>query len=332
MSKAIVHIISNWSHCSQVLTGFLKLADQGRIEIEVFRDQQVSSYTNNMAAVQVEYEGKTITYDVMDGYQNIEGMRYLLGASDYYFKRSFSTIRNADTFTLDEVAKMRPLGMNYLVSCQNNPYNRGGGYRRIFFLMRGDKPNSYFTQDKFETEPEYKSRDIKVLFFTRLWDLDINNAEALNEQRIRIIRALKKQYKDNFLGGIRASDLAMKYAPDLIVSKRVTERSNYLKLLRDADICIGTLGLHQSTGWKTAEYVAASKAIINEKMVYEVPGSFDEGANYLPFSNEEECCECVEKLMSDPVLIYEMKRNNQDYYNRYLMPSVMIKNTLDQLE
>lgn len=35
--------------------------------------------------------------------------------------------------------------------------------------------------------------------------------------------------------------------------------------MHDTDICIGSMGLHKSIGWKTGEHIAASKAIINEK-------------------------------------------------------------------
>lgn len=51
--------------------------------------------------------------------------------------------------------------------------------------------------------------------------------------------------------------------------------------MRRSDICIGSTGLWDSIGWKTGEYVAAARAVVNERFVYEVPGGFREGVNYL---------------------------------------------------
>lgn len=43
-------------------------------------------------------------------------------------------------------------------------------------------------------------------------------------------------------------------------------------MVKESDICITTTGLHRSIGWKFAEYIAASKAIVTEKLNYS-PGT-----------------------------------------------------------
>lgn len=102
-------------------------------------------------------------------------------------------------------------------------------------------------------------------------------------------------YGKQFVGGIRDSSIARLIAPDLIVSKQYSERSRYLKRLRNADICIGTTGLHDSIGWKTAE----------------------------------SCIDAVQRLLSNSDLVYQIKLNNLLYYYQYLKPDIMIKRTLD---
>ena len=67
------------------------------------------------------------------------------------------------------------------------------------------------------------------------------------------------------MGGVQKSAYAMQHAKDILLLRTMTERGRYLKTLHQSDICIGTMGLHKSSGWKTAEYVAASKGIVNEK-------------------------------------------------------------------
>lgn len=45
----------------------------------------------NMAIVLVEYRGKKLVYDLMDGYQNIDEISKLLKECDFNFKRSYSS-------------------------------------------------------------------------------------------------------------------------------------------------------------------------------------------------------------------------------------------------
>ena len=96
-------------------------------------------------------------------------------------------------------------------------------------------------------------------------------------------------------------------------------------------MCIGTLGPHGSTGWKTAEYVAAGKAIVNEHLIYEVSGGLKVGENYLVFSSADGAREAVEALICDPMRLLEMKRANQWYYESYLKPECLILNTIKNL-
>ena len=157
----------------------------------------------------------------------------------------------------------------------------------------------------------------------------LDNADKINNKRIRIIRLLKEQYGDLFVGGVHLSKLVLQYAPDLVLPKVLTTRKHYLMVMKDADICIGTLGLHQSTGWKTAEYVAACKGIVNERLAYSTLGPFVENINYFSFIDAEECCLQVEKLFSDPDKLYAMKKANYDYYSKYLRPDLLVLNTLN---
>ena len=89
------------------------------------------------------------------------------------------------------------------------------------------------------------------------------------------------------------------------------------------------MGLHESIGWKTAEYVVAAKAVINERFHYEVSGNFEIGQNYLEFATADECISQVKYLIENPETVYLMKVKNQEYYQNYLRPSVLIKNTIN---
>lgn len=154
----------------------------------------------------------------------------------------------------------------------------------------------------------------------------------INENRIKIIRILQSKYRDQFVGGLQDTKIAREMASDLIVNRWRTNRAVYLKLMKESDICIGTIGLDESIGWKTGEYVAASKAIVNETFHYEVPGNFAVGKNYLNFDDFNECVEAVQYLIDNPSVIYEMKMHNREYYLNYLKPDVLILRTLEMVD
>ena len=89
------------------------------------------------------------------------------------------------------------------------------------------------------------------------------------------------------------------------------------------------MGLFESIGWKTGEYVAAAKAIVNEEMHFDVTGDFEVGKNWLSFRTTEECLQAVRALTEEPERLYQMKLANERYYQQYLRPDMLVKRTLD---
>lgn len=333
-----IRLYSKEPHVSQILTGFCMLKKKGKLQYKI---QESSASIIRGAFVEVIYKGKKIVYDVSDGYQDKNAMLELLKQCDFYFKRSFSQEKNE---VLGDLAanKMFPLGLNYHVSCPSHPLDKPYWKEWMKQLLRIEHnmySNTYFSVKRFEEKPKYKNKSFKILFATRLWSPNQFLTEQLNgerryinETRIKIIRLLKKMKGVEFIGGISDNDFSRKIAPDLIMPEKMTNRKSYIKLLHTADIGIGTMGLHESIGWKTGEYVAAAKAIVNETFHYQIPGDFCEDKNYFEFSNAEECIEGVKKLIEDPERLYEMKLANQAYYNRYLRPDRMIGNTLEMVD
>jgi hypothetical protein len=91
---------------------------------------------------------------------------------------------------------------------------------------------------------------------------------------------------------------------------------------------VATTGLHGSTGWKFAEYIAFSKAIVSEELNYEVPGKLEHGKNYLAFNSPEDCVNQVRLLFSDHHLRNSIMANNALYYLSFLRPDVLVVNTI----
>ena len=328
MPTLYVNYLSKLPHVSQIITGFHYLGKEQEYDIILANKTKKPADAPELpAAVELLYRNKKIIYDLDDGYQHLDGMRYLLCDCDYYFKRSYSDEKNA-ALLAEFSDKIFPLGFNYHVSYEGNPINQDppAGIKQMIKKLIGFKSASYFTPEVFEKKSPKKNSTPRILFYTRLWPSKEN--EYINTMRIEIIRILRKKFGKAFSGGIQYSLLARSLCPDLILPPNKTNKSAYLKKLHDSDICIGSMGLHESIGWKTGEYVAASKAIVNEKLRYSVPGNFAEGKNYLSFESAEECIQAIERLMSDPELLEAMKANNHAYYNAFLKPDVLVRNTL----
>ena len=106
-----------------------------------------------------------------------------------------------------------------------------------------------------------------------------------------------------------------------------TSKLNYVKTIKEHDICISTLGLHKSNGWKLGEYIAASRAIISEPLFY-TPQNFIKGENYLEASSTDALISNIYKLIDNSDYKYEMMLNNFKFYNQYLRPDILILNSL----
>lgn len=335
MKKIKLMIGSQVPHISQIITGFLMLKDLG-YEVSFEYVPNDGSTLATMPAIRAEYRGQKLLYDVGDGYNVPESIVAGAEVSDFYFKRSFSSKRNAEIVP-QHLDKMYPLGFNYHVTCKGNPVGEPA-WKTLLKPLLGRTPDCWFKPSVFEGKAEKKTEGpVKILFLTRLWDdhepgfSDEENAERtyINTMRIEIIRALRETYGDAFVGGLNDNELSRAWAPDLIMPAKYTERRKYLKLLHSSDICIGSMGLFESIGWKTGEYVAAAKAIVNEEMHFTVTGDFADGKNYLSFRTTEECLAAVRSLAEDPQQLYAMKLANEQYYQEYLRPDVLVKRTLD---
>lgn len=337
MEKVKLYIEAQVPHTSQIITGFLLLKEQGW-DVELVDRRSSGSVYCGIPLMRAEYRGRKLIYDVGDGYNVPEDIEMGLKECDFYFKRSFSAEKNARLLP-DYTDKMYPLGFNYHVTHKDNPLKEPL-WKRLLKPLLGRAPDSYFTTEVFEGKAQPVTGKPKILFLTRLWDdqepgfSDEENAERtyINNMRIRIIRELREKYGDSFVGGLNDNELSRTWAPDLIMPAKYTERKKYVKLLHSCDICIGSMGLFESIGWKTGEYVAAAKAIVNERFHFAVTGGFAEGKHYLPFETAEECMAAVQQLVENPEKLYAMKQANEAYYRDYLRPEVLVKNSLELVD
>lgn len=335
-------------HLNQILTGFGILELKKIIEIEYILGNYPHKPSSSTTNLRVIIDNSKIVYDMFDG-ENIDSLDYEW--SDIYIKRSYSSIHR-DT----GLNKMIPYGFNYSIFGPNDHYEnrilkdlelalrtktmqplhqiiKNNIFLSKYLKTSSGRSNSYYSD--FESLPTISSEP-KIIFFTRLWEPKQNASirfnderKLINEMRIGIVELLSKHYPKNFVGGIEPTIYAMEKIPHLIVPKKMVKKRTYLKSMQSADITIATRGLLNSNGWKMAEYIASSKAIVSEKLFFDIPGDFSENKNYLAFSTVEECLEKVDRLMFDDQLRLQMMWNNFAYYQSFLRPDVLILKTLE---
>jgi hypothetical protein len=175
----------------------------------------------------------------------------------------------------------------------------------------------------------------RAIFLARTWDprevpaLPADAVRELNESRAACIRALHKRFGTHFFGGFSRSAHALQHYPDCVVAPEVsTRRRDYVKRLKSYSICLATTGLSGSIGWKFAEYVALSRAIVTEPMSFELPGPMTAGENYLEFRSVGECGDKVAALFEDRELAWRMMERNRQYYLEYGSPDAVVGRVL----
>jgi hypothetical protein len=342
-------VYNKTAHLEQLYAGFVRLEKLGIIDLRVDNPAPGTQTWKGILFGTVNDQHKLI-YDTLDGLNWIPGtieenLHYFKRTftADYYFKRSY-------TRQLKDVApagcKILPLGFNYRI---RPPYSLTKSsmrdhfqqvVRRSYFasrMLRMNNDEMSLPSEDYEQQP-ILNKDVKILFLTRIWNPDEfkdypikPSVETLNKSRIAAITTCRKEFGKIFCGGLTDDDFSRAHAKSLIAPLALTNKKQYLELVKEHAVCIATTGLHGSIGWKFAEYVAASRAIVSEPLLYEVPGGFKKDQNYLEFRDERELPARINALLDSRVAVMKMMQENYRYYNNYLKPENLVLNTLLQV-
>jgi hypothetical protein len=181
----------------------------------------------------------------------------------------------------------------------------------------------------FESSPgDHATR--AVLFQTRLWEPRGESVVVdINEERVAIVRALKDAFSSRFVGGLVPSQLAIAEHPDLIARAPFSMRG-YASLVKRPLIGVYTRGLHDSNGFKLAEYLAASRCIVGHAPTGTLPEPLAPERNFLRFDSPSECVAQCERLLYDPGLASAIRHNNALYYRSEVEPESHLRRTLER--
>ena len=141
-----------------------------------------------------------------------------------------------------------------------------------------------------------------------------------------MIRELKKQFKNRFIGGIFSKNRIIENAIDC--QSYYMDRSTYLELLNRATIVISTNGFGKSVPWKIAEYLKLGKCIVSEKLIHEIPEPLIDGIHYKTFNDIIDCITICKELLLDLEQTRTIGGNALEYYNKNVKPKTLIVNHL----
>lgn len=353
------------AHVSQILAGYKLLDKQKIVKIKSARpysDFRSSKCYEHNSIVEVEIDGKLICYDMADGYQSIHRKNIFdeqLDRLDFYFKRSYDPGFHLE---MTNKNKVKPLGLNYYCTCKGNPYDSfvrkelSTNELLRFLVYKKNLKKNTCEYTMFESNNQIYT-DYNILFLTRVWDskgiteggisktypylssFEVakvvqewkDSLDMATENRIRYIKEMRNYFGDKAIAGVSRDSFSEKYFSEFIVDDSLSNKNNYIQLIKKNFICVTSEGLHKSIGWKFAEYVAAGKAILTEPLKYVIPNNFEQNKNYLVYTDVDSCIANCEFLINNVDKVNEMEKANREYYQEHLSPDKVVLDTLKYL-
>jgi len=341
--EAQIHPHPSFTHLGFVLTGLEGLARRGRLELVAGR-APASSHPLVLRC-RVETGGgpdRGVVFDMLD--RSSEWDLPGLDEADLYFKRSFHR-PDVERLGPDRARKVEPFGMNFLVCSPAStrwilahavlPELLASirGTRARLADRRVEYRNLFGSPGLavFEVPPGVPARQ-GVSFQTRVWTAGElgPESETLNEQRVEMVRALRRALGPRFSGGLVPTPLARERWPEW-VSDAPTRRREHLRWMQGAVVAVYTRGLHHSTAFKLPEYLAASRCIVAEPIRNALPRPLVPGEHLLEFSSAEDCVARCTAVLDSPELQRRLRQAAWEYWIAEGRPEERVERCLARL-
>lgn len=336
-----IHSQTNLYHASKVLAGLYSLAAQGEAVVEEVRHGFAPPHAAvlELEVSETERPSRRIAIDLLDRSDLIDSEA--LAACHVYFKRNHYApdLRRL----VAHVGKIRPWGLNF--PCRQNTQLRHWDFLNRVARAAARGPRSVHqavlearqfaclpAATDFEASHSVPLAPI-VVYQTRLWEpheAEPDDAEAINRLRVEVVRSLRRALGPAFFGGLIATPLARRQYQEDVVSPRQSRMAIYAAQSRRALIGVYTRGLHHSTAFKLAEYLAGSKVIVAEGLRNDTPVKLERNVHWVPFRDADECVQQCRLLLADPQRCTAMREAAAEHYRRYVEPAAHLRWTLDQ--
>jgi len=308
----VVRLGSAAPHLSQIAAGFALLHQQKALRVRFGGFLPPGEYPHTRILKAEFNDGAALLYDLADGCAEIsrEALDACLDRVKYCYRRSFDP---ADHQGMRNWTKIKPLGLNYHVTCRGSFFPEPG--RPVPTAEDYMSHNSY---------PAYRG-----LFITELLEETSDENKRRNALCIGCLRACREALGGQFYGGLMPTHTAKQLAPELILEN--ASRATYLRLLKENFVCVNAEGPQRSLGWGMAECAAAGRAILCPPPRCHVPGGFAKGRNYGIYDTPEECARILRQALETVPWVHRMEAANFTYYQKYVMPDALVRQTLREL-
>ncbi len=353
MHEVTLYVDINHSlrHASHVYTGLFELAHQGKVSLRVrypAHDAWQKAPPGGLCVhVELSRPGSRhptpVCFDLAD--QSYRFYPQSLNSCAVYFKRSYFQ-PDVDGLSPEVRSRVIPFGLNYpssnfrsypaLVRAMAREAVRMGRHpvqhRRRLWSLAG-KLTHYLRLPRpaaLECSPTAPKEEV-VVFQPRLWEqseLIGECAETINEQRVAVVRALRRAFGSRFRGGLVPTSLAKRRYPDLV--SEIHPRS-YVPTMRRSLIGVYTRGLHHSTASKLGEYLAASLCVVAEPIRNAAASPLQVGHHYLSYSDPDGCVEACARILEDSKLQESMRAATHQYYVQNVEPAAHLLQCIERV-
>ena len=363
----IIHTPQELNHSSYIQTGLFELAKTEIVDVKVklsikknkgiiFIDERGNMSCVNRAYPKVsfytliDHSTKQKTYFALDLHdQALRFSKTALKTCDFYFKRNYEA-RYINVVKDKSKIKIYKLGLAF-GTCSK--YKRNGFkflmglfvsnlrlnlkwdrniLKRFFKTFKTQKYHWKFiktTREIGQFEVLNQSVNNTILFQTRCFaHKDKEDVKQIHQQRYRLIKLLREEFPNRFLGGFVPSKVARKKYSDALTNVP-TAPEEYLNAVKKAGIVIYTRGLVNSPAWKMAEYLSQGKVIIAEPLTAELPVPLVEGKELLYFHTDEELIEKINLVSEDKALAAKLSKNARAYFENHVHPVQNVKRILE---
>lgn len=295
-------------HIGRTLAGLYSLPDTQII-------LHHANWVTNSTSLAVEFDDIRLAIELSD--HSDLWAEDLLAWCDVYAKRNLNRTQSCST-----PEKVIPFGLNWAYHSRSSAI----AVLKLLAPKLASSPTSRWKEiyrylatphwRAFEYRPDQPAEQA-ILFQTRVWSsADAPGDEHVNELRVNVIRALKREFGHRFQGGLVPTPLAIQNYPDL-VSASPSRQSQYVRWAKRPLVAIYTRGLFGSLAFKMGEFLASSKCVVSEPIVNELSAPLD---HLLTFRSEAECLASCDALLSDRQMAEFHREQAWSYYQRHLEP------------
>lgn len=164
----------------------------------------------------------------------------------------------------------------------------------------------------------------RAIAYDPRWSRNYQDTHETMEARARLLRILKRELGDRFVGGFIPEPYAKEMYADLI-TQGPTDRQSYIEMVRANRIGIYVRGVRNSPAFKLAEYLANSRCILAEPIATKLPRDLVDGRELIYWRDEDDLIAKCRQLLSDANLQRRLSENARQYYEEQVDPPKQIQ-------